>query len=162
MSGKCLAPALAWTRRATQLSAPCREALGWSAIRWPNCGRSLGSRDGLRMQRPGRIIGPLGRVGIPRHQDAGLLPTKSFRIIDSRDCTGPSSEREHRSVGMFENPGDCMWRHIGLHRRGRGGGGRDKPMPAEAENRQLFVARHIDLSIRHDRHDIGVGDHVGP
>ncbi len=141
-----------------------REALGSSAIQRPNRGRMLCSRDDLRMQRAGRIIGSFGRVGIPGHQDADLLPAKSLRIIDSGDFTLASSEREHPSIGMFENSGDCMRRFMGVARRrlGSGGRARDKRMPAEAENRQLLIARHIDLSIRHDRHDIGVAGHVGP
>jgi hypothetical protein len=90
------------------------------------------------MQRASRIIGSLDRLGIPGHQDAGLVPTKGFRSIDSRDFTGASSEREHRSVDMFENPGDFMRRLMGIERRrlGRGDRARDKRMPAEAENRQ--------------------------
>jgi hypothetical protein len=48
------------------------------------------------------------RAGHMGHRDADLFPTKSFRIIDSRDFTGASSEHEHRSVDMFENPGDFM------------------------------------------------------
>ena len=106
----------------------------------------------------------MDRVGIPGHEDADLLPTKRFRIIDSRDFTGASSECEHRSVDMFENPGDFMRRLRGIERRrpGRGGRAHDKRMPAEAENRQLLVARHKDMSIRHDRHDIGVASGVAP
>ena len=57
-----------------------------------------------------------------------------------------------------------MRRRMGIERRRlcRGGRGRDKRSPAEAENRQLLIARHKDMSIRHDRHDIGVGGRVGP
>jgi hypothetical protein len=75
-----------------------------------------------------------------------LLPTKTLRIIDSRDFTGASSEREYRSVGMFENPSDFMRGLMGSERcpLGRGDRARDKPMPAEAENRQLSIARHKD------------------
>ena len=122
--------------------------------------KALARRDGLRTQRAGRIIGcSLDRVGIAGHQDADLLPTKSVRIIDPRDFTGASPEGQHRSIGMFENPGDFMRRRMGIERRRlcRGGRGRDKRSPAEAENRQLLIARHKHLSIRHDRHDIGVG-----
>jgi hypothetical protein len=107
----------------------------------------------LRTQRAGRIVSSLDGVGIPGHQDAGLLPSKSFQIIDSRNFTTASSEREHGSVDMFENPGDFMRRLRGIERRrlGRGGRAHDKRMPAEAENRQLSIARHKDVSICHKR-----------
>ena len=38
----------------------------------------------------------------------------------------------------------------------------DKRSTAEAKNRQLSIARHKHVSIRHDRHDIGVGGRVVP
>jgi hypothetical protein len=57
-------------------SAVGLEALRSSAIRRPNRGRGLGSGDGLRTQRAGRIIGcSFNRVGIAGHQDADLVRT---------------------------------------------------------------------------------------
>ena len=116
------------------------------------------------MQRAGRIIGSLDRVGIAGHQDADLASAKCVRIIDLRDFSGAGPEGQHRPVGMFEKPGDFMRRRICIERRRlcRGFHARDKRMPAEAENRQLLIARHKHPSIRHDRHDIGVEAGVGP
>ena len=161
---KCLARAEFRLAPSFVCPAAGREALRSSPIRRPNRGRGLCPANSLRTQRAGRIIGSLNRVGIALHQDADLLATTSVRIIDLHDFAGAGPEGQHRSVGMFENPGDFMRRHRGIERRRlcRGGRARAKWMPAEAENRQLLIARHKHPSIRHDRHDIGVEAGVGP
>ncbi len=62
------------------------------------------------MQRTGRIIGSLRRVGFPWHQDAGVLPAESFRIVDPRDGAGPRPQREPRAGSRLKNPCHLMRR----------------------------------------------------